>query len=169
MPRRSAGLLCYRRTGSGIEVLLVHPGGPFWAAKDDGAWSIPKGEIAPDEDPLRAAQREFAEELNATADGPFVPLEAVRQAGGKVVIAWACEADVDVSAFTSNTFSMEWPPRSGTMREFPEVDRAEWFPLATARQKILKGQTPLLDQVEAMIRTRPDRRTSRIDPETELG
>src|SRR5687767_10357865 len=115
MRLRSAGLLCYRRTGAHLGVLLVHPGGPFWARKDDGAWSIPKGEIGADEDPLRAAQREFTEELNMTPEGPFVPLEPVRQGGGKVVIAWACEGNFDVSTFKSNTFSMEWPPRSGQM------------------------------------------------------
>ena len=153
MPLRSAGLLCYRRTGAHLEVLLVHPGGPFWARKDDGAWSIPKGEIAADEDPLLAAQREFAEELGVKPGGPFVALEPVRQAGGKVVVAWAFEGDLDVSTITSNSFSMEWPPRSGELREFPEVDRAEWFPTEEARRKILRGQAPLLDQLAESVRT----------------
>jgi predicted NUDIX family NTP pyrophosphohydrolase len=151
MPVRSAGLLCHRRSAGQLEVLLVHPGGPFWATKDDGAWSIPKGEIDADEDPLEAAQREFMEELGATPEGTFLPLEPVRQAGGKVVVAWAFEGDLDVSAITSSTFSMEWPPRSGQVREFPEVDRAAWFPIEEARRKILKGQMPLLDQLVAKL------------------
>jgi predicted NUDIX family NTP pyrophosphohydrolase len=148
MAKTSAGLLLHRKADAGLEVLLVHPGGPLWAKKDDGAWSIPKGELAPGEDPLAAAQREFHEETGLTVDGYFVPLNPVKQSGGKIVYAWAVEAPgLDPSAIRSNTFSLEWPPRSGKSQEFPEVDRAAWFPLAEARDKILKGQLPLLDQL----------------------
>ena len=147
MPKKSAGLLLYRRNSSGLEVLLVHPGGPFWAKKDDGCWSIPKGEFGDDEEPLAAAKREFEEELGAQAAGDFIPLEPIRQPGGKLVYAWAVRGDFDVSRLKSNTFSMEWPPRSGKLLEFPEVDRAGWFGMNAARRKILKGQTPLLDQL----------------------
>jgi len=147
MPKKSAGLLLYRVNTSGLEVLLVHPGGPFWAKKDDGCWSIPKGEFGDDEEPLAAAKREFEEELGAQAAGDFIPLEPIRQPGGKLVYAWAVRGDFDVSRLKSNTFSMEWPPRSGKLLEFPEVDRAGWFGMNAARRKILKGQTPLLDQL----------------------
>ncbi len=145
MAKRSAGLLVFRFDGAQLEVLLVHPGGPFWANKDEGAWSIPKGEFDDLEDPLAAAKREFEEELGNVPEGDFLPLEPVKQAGGKTVVAWAIEADFDVRAMTSNTFRMEWPPRSGRMQEFPEVDRAAWFAGEQARRKILKGQLPLLD------------------------
>jgi len=147
MAKQSAGLLLFRWRAAELEVLLVHPGGPFWAKKDDGAWSIPKGEIDEGEDPLAAARREVAEELGVALDGPFMPLEPVRQAGGKVVHAWAIEADVDPATITSNTFHMEWPPRSGRRQTFPEVDRAAWFTIGQARSKILRGQLPLLDAV----------------------
>jgi predicted NUDIX family NTP pyrophosphohydrolase len=146
MPKQSAGLLLYRNVYGSLEVFLVHPGGPFWAKKDDGAWSIPKGEIAEGEDALQAAKREFREETGFAADGTFEALEPVKQAGGKTVYAWSIEGDVDASAIGSNTFSMEWPPRSGKMQEFAEVDRGGWFDLAVARKKILKGQIPLLEQ-----------------------
>ena len=142
MPRTSAGLLLYRRTPGWIEVFLVHPGGPFWAKKDAGAWSIPKGEYVPGEDPLDAARREFAEETGIVPDGELVELGVVKQAGGKIVTAWAFEGDCDAAAIRSNTFTMEWPPKSGRQQEFPEVDRAEWFDLETAAGKILKGQLP---------------------------
>ena len=147
MPKRSAGLVLFRqREGDEIEVLLVHPGGPFWAKKDLGAWSIPKGEHADDEDPLAAARREFAEELGqAPPDGEPVPLGEVRQKGGKRVVAWALEGDLDPATVASNTFEIEWPPRSGRLQEFPEVDRAEWFSLEEARRRILEGQIPLLE------------------------
>lgn len=145
MPRQSAGLLLFRRRAGELEVLLVHPGGPFWAKKDEGAWSIPKGEIDQDEDPLAAAKREVAEELGVAPDGDFMPLAPVRQPGGKIVQAWALEADIDAAAITSNTFQMEWPPRSGRQQAFPEVDRAAWFTISGARSKILRGQLPLLD------------------------
>jgi predicted NUDIX family NTP pyrophosphohydrolase len=149
MARRSAGILLHRPGAAGPEVLLVHPGGPFWAKRDDGAWSIPKGEHDDGEDPLACARREFAEELGSPPpdDGQPLELGEVRQRGGKVVRAWAIEGDLDATATTSNTFTMEWPPRSGAMREFPEIDRAEWFALDAARAKILPAQAPLLDRL----------------------
>jgi predicted NUDIX family NTP pyrophosphohydrolase len=150
-PNQSAGLLLYRRSGGELEVLLVHPGGPFWARKDEGAWSIPKGEFAAEEDPLEAARREFAEETGRHADGEFIELEPVRQPGGKLVLAWALEADLDPAGFQSNTFTMEWPPRSGRRQAFPEIDRAEWFAIDAARRKILRGQLPLLTQLAARL------------------
>jgi predicted NUDIX family NTP pyrophosphohydrolase len=145
--KKSAGLLAFRERAGGLEVLLVHPGGPFWAKKDEGAWSIPKGEIADNEEPLAAAQREFAEECGVAPEGDFIPLGSVKQAGGKQVFAWAFRFEFDPATLRSNTFSMEWPPKSGKQREFPEVDRAEWFTLDAARVKILKGQAPLLDEL----------------------
>jgi predicted NUDIX family NTP pyrophosphohydrolase len=147
MAKTSAGLLVFRRGGGRIEVLLVHPGGPFWKNKDDGAWSIPKGEYDPGEDPLSAARREFEEETGIAPAGEFLALREVRQAGGKVVRAWALEADYDCAAMRSNTFEMEWPPRSGRKQSFPEVDRAAWFALDEARVKILSGQVPLLEEL----------------------
>jgi predicted NUDIX family NTP pyrophosphohydrolase len=150
VPKKSAGLLLFRRR-EGLEVLLVHPGGPLWAKKDEGAWSIPKGEIDADEDPLAAARREFEEELGSSVTGDFVTLAPIRQASGKLVYAWAVEADFDTATFTSGTFSMEWPPRSGRQQEFPEVDRAEWFTIDEAKRKINKGQVPLLDECEQLI------------------
>lgn len=146
MPKKSAGLLLFRRRDR-LEVLLVHPGGPLWAKKDDGAWSIPKGEIDADEDPLRAARREFAEELGDDVSGEFIALHPIRQASGKLVYAWAIESEFDTATFRSDTFSMEWPPRSGRQQDFPEVDRVEWFAIGSARQKINKGQVPLLDEL----------------------
>jgi predicted NUDIX family NTP pyrophosphohydrolase len=139
----------YRRRAGALEVFLVHPGGPFWARKDAGAWSIPKGEIDPTEEPLAAARREFAEETGLAAEGAFRPLAPVTQAGGKIVQAWAVEGDLDPSALQSNTFSIEWPPRSGRQRTFPEVDRAAWFSLAVAREKINPAQAALLDELAA--------------------
>ena len=147
MVKRSAGLLLFRESAAGLEVLLVHPGGPFWAKKDDGAWSIPKGEFGDDEEALTAAKREFEEEMGAPPAGEFIPLEPVRQPGGKLVFAWALQADFDTSRLKSNMFSMEWPPKSGRQQEFPEIERAGWFPLELARVKILKGQAGLLDQL----------------------
>jgi predicted NUDIX family NTP pyrophosphohydrolase len=144
MPK-SAGVLLYRRPPGGLEVFLVHPGGPFWAKKDLGAWSIPKGEIEDDEDPLAAAKREFTEETGFVVEGEFRPLAPLRQRSGKVIFAWAVEGDCDPAQLRSNTFELEWPPKSGRRREFPEVDRAAWFDLDEARRRILKGQAPFLD------------------------
>jgi predicted NUDIX family NTP pyrophosphohydrolase len=142
----SAGILAYRRTVNSVLVLLVHPGGPFWRNKDDGAWSIPKGEIGAKEDPEAAARREFAEELGPSATiGPLRPLGEVVQRGGKRVVAFAGEGDFDPAKLASNSFEIEWPPRSGRIQSFPEVDRAEWYDLETARTKILPGQVDLLD------------------------
>ncbi|MHC2439717.1 NUDIX domain-containing protein [Bradyrhizobium sp. USDA 4451] len=143
MPQRSAGLLMFRRR-HGLEVLLVHPGGPFWARKDDGAWSIPKGLHEEGEDPLIAAQREFEEETGQRPVGSFIALGSFRQPSGKHVSAWAFEGDFDLAAFRSNTFKMEWPPRSGRLAEFPEADRAGWFALNEAFRKITRGQLALL-------------------------
>jgi predicted NUDIX family NTP pyrophosphohydrolase len=155
VPKLSAGLLVYRRTDGGIEVLLVHPGGPFWTKKDDGAWSVPKGEYEPDEDPLQVALREFEEETGQPppdhSDAEW--LGEQRQPSGKVVSVWAIEGDVDVSEVRSNTFEMEWPPRSGRTREFPEVDRADWFDLDQARRKLLRGQVGFLDRISELSET----------------
>ena len=147
MRKRSAGLLLYRFRKDALQVLLVHPGGPFWAKKDTGAWSIPKGEAEAEEDLLQAAKREFEEETGSAVDGSFRVLVPVTQPSGKVVHAWAVEGNCDADAISSSTFSMEWPPRSGRLQDFPEVDRADWFDLATARRKISKGQIGLLDQL----------------------
>ncbi len=155
MPKLSAGLLLHRRGRAGLEVLLVHPGGPFWARRDDGAWSIPKGEHGAGEDPLAAARREFREELGLDPPpGEPVPLGELRQPGGKVVSAWALEGDLDVAEVRSGTFEMEWPPRSGRLQRFPEVDRAAWFTLEEARGKILAGQAGFLDRLEEALRPR---------------
>jgi predicted NUDIX family NTP pyrophosphohydrolase len=147
MSKKSAGLLLFRETAGGLEVLLVHPGGPFWARKEIGAWSIPKGEFTDPEEPLAAAKREFEEEIGAPAAGEFIPLEPVRQPSGKLVYAWAVRGDFDPSLLKSNSFSIEWPPKSGLQQEFPEVDRAGWFTLQAARVRILRGQAPFLDQL----------------------
>jgi len=154
MAKRSAGLLLFREGRRGLEVLLVHPGGPLWATKDDGAWSIPKGEFTDDEDPLEAARREFHEETGFVAGDEAIPLAPVRLPSRKVVHAWAVQGDVDPSALRSNTFTMEWPPKSGRGREFPEVDRAAWFPLAEARTKITRGQVSLLVELERVLAVR---------------
>ena len=148
MPRVSAGLLMYRRRPAGLEVLLVHPGGPFWANKDLGAWTIPKGEVAEGEDELATARREFAEETGLEPGGELLPLGSIRQKGGKLVHAWAFEGDADAAAIRSNTYRVEWPPRSGQWRTFPEVDRAEWFPLDEARRRINSAQAELIDTLE---------------------
>jgi predicted NUDIX family NTP pyrophosphohydrolase len=147
MKRQSAGLLMFRRRGASLEFLLVHPGGPFFQRKDLGAWSIPKGEYQDGEEPLEAAKREFAEETGIVPLGEFLPLGEVEQSGGKIVTAWAFEGNCEADKIRSNTFSIEWPPKSGKMREFPEVDRAEWFPLELARTKILNAQAAFLDRV----------------------
>jgi predicted NUDIX family NTP pyrophosphohydrolase len=150
MPTRSAGILLHRGGADGREVLLVHPGGPFWAKRDDGAWSIPKGEYGPDEDPRLAARREFEEELGSAlpGDAELRELGEVRQKNGKLVVAWAVEGDLDATAARSNTFELEWPPRSGRRQEFPEIDRAEWFAVARAREKLLPAQVAFLDRLE---------------------
>jgi predicted NUDIX family NTP pyrophosphohydrolase len=149
--KRSAGILLYRKRGETLEVLLVHPGGPFWAKKDEGAWSIPKGEHAPDEDPLAAARREFAEELGSPATGAAVALGEVKQKGGKIVAAWGVQGDLDPAKITSNTFEMEWPPRSGRRQSFPEVDRVEWFSPDAARPKLNPAQHAFLERLISLL------------------
>ena len=151
MPKRSAGLLMYRQTHGGIELLLVHPGGPFWARKDWGAWSIPKGEYGEGEDPLTAARREFEEETGARAHGDFLALGDIVQAGRKIVTAWAVEGDFDPATLKSNEFKLDWPPKSGRTASFPEVDRAEWFAPAEARRKILPGQSEFIARLLTVI------------------
>jgi predicted NUDIX family NTP pyrophosphohydrolase len=151
--KRSAGIVLYRRSAEGLEVLLGHMGGPFWARKDAGAWSIPKGECEPDEESLAAARREFQEELGLPApDGDLVELGEVRQSGGKVVTAWALAGDLDPADVVPGTFEMEWPRGSGKLKEFPEIDRAAWFDLATAEEKIVAGQRPLLGRLAELVR-----------------
>lgn len=145
--KQSAGILLYRMRKKTPEFFLVHPGGPFFAKKDAGSWSIPKGEFDNNEDPLEVAQREFQEETGQTIEGEFLALAPVKQKGGKTVFAWAVEGDVNADAITSNTFTIEWPPRSGKMREFPEVDRGEWFGLSAAKGKINPAQLALLDEL----------------------
>lgn len=152
--KKSAGLLPYRITQGAIEVFLVHPGGPFWAKKDDGAWSIAKGEFEEEEDAFDAATREFQEETGIRIEGDFIPLEPVRQPSGKVVYAWGVEADCDATTIRSNTFAMEWPPGSGREQQFPEIDRAAWFDTITARAKILKGQVGCIEQLVALVSKR---------------
>ncbi len=148
MARLSAGVLLYRTRDDVVEVLIAHPGGPFWARRDDGVWSIPKGEHADGEDPWTAAQREFSEELGlAVPAGPRLDLGTLKQPSGKVVTAFAVHADLDITGARSNTFLLEWPKGSGTMREFPEVDRVDWLPVAQARAKLLKGQRAFLDRL----------------------
>ncbi len=151
MPKQSAGLLIYRRRNDRTEVFLVHPGGPLWQNKDRGAWSIPKGEFTPPEDPLDAAQRELHEETGHQVNGPFLPLEPIKQNSGKIVHAWAVAADLDADQIQSNTFSMEWPPRSGKMQDFPEVDRAAWFDFDAAMEKIIEAQQGLLKQLSQIL------------------
>ena len=151
MAKTSAGILLYRQRTTGLEVFLVHPGGPLWAHKDLGAWSIPKGEFDSGEDAFAAAKREFAEETGNEIEGEFLELTPVKQPSGKVVYAWAVRGDIDAAAIHSNTFRMQWPPKSGRYEEFPEVDRGEWFALPIATQKITVGQRPLLQQLEALL------------------
>jgi predicted NUDIX family NTP pyrophosphohydrolase len=151
MPKQAAGILLYRRGPSGLEVLLAHPGGPLWARKDYGAWTLPKGQFSDGELPLDAAKREFEEEMGSAPAGDFQSLGTLKQPSGKVIHAWAAESDFDCANVKSNLFSMEWPPRSGQAAEFPEVDRAAWFSIAQARQKILKGQQPFLDRLLALL------------------
>lgn len=141
----------YRLGPSGPEVLLGHPGGPYWGRRDDGAWTVPKGECLAGEEPLAAARREFTEETGFTADGPFLPLGELRQKSGKRVAAWACEGTCDPATLRSNRFTLEWPPRSGRMCDFPEIDRAAWFPLDAARAKLIPAQVPFLDALQARL------------------
>ena len=149
--KKTAGLLLYRGRDSGLEVFLVHPGGPFRRKKDNGAWSIPKGEVEEGEDPLNAAKREFQEETGFSIEGNFIALTPLKQRGGKLVCAWAVKADCDADAIKSNMFSMEWPPRSGKRQEFPEVDRAGWFTIDVAKEKILAGQLAFLEELQRTI------------------
>jgi predicted NUDIX family NTP pyrophosphohydrolase len=151
MAKTSAGLLMYRRRGTQIEFLLVHPGGPFWKNKDAGAWTIPKGEVEPGEDAVVTAKREFQEELGLAAQGTFTELHPVKQKSGKIVQAWAFEGDCDPRQIVSNTFTIEWPPRSGNMAAFPEVDRVEFFALTEARQKINPAQISFLDEIVRLL------------------
>jgi predicted NUDIX family NTP pyrophosphohydrolase len=152
MAARSAGTLVYRKRAEAVEVLLVHPGGPFWQKRDLGAWSIPKGEYADHEDAEATARREFTEETGWTIAGEMTPLGDIRQKAGKTVTAFAAECDFDPATLASNSFEMEWPPRSGRVASFPEVDRAGWFSLADAHEKIIEGQRPLLDRLEEFLR-----------------
>jgi predicted NUDIX family NTP pyrophosphohydrolase len=149
--KKTAGLLLYRIRDSAVEVFLVHPGGPFWAKKDAGAWSIPKGEFADDEQPLSAAKREFQEETGFSMEGNFMALAPLKQRSGKLVYAWALEGDCDAGAIKSNLFSMEWPPRSGNRKEYPEVDRASWFTLESAKRKIVPGQIGFLEELQQIL------------------
>jgi len=149
--KKSAGILMYRVRESGLEVLLVHPGGPFWAKKDEGSWSIPKGEFEEGEDPLSTAKREFQEETGFLVEGNFITLTPLKQPSGKLVYAWGIKGDCDAEAIKSNMFSMEWPPRSGKRQEFPEVDRAGWFTLEVAKEKILTGQAGFLEELRPMV------------------
>jgi predicted NUDIX family NTP pyrophosphohydrolase len=153
MPKTSAGLLMYRLTNGSIEVLLVHPGGPFWSRKDAGAWFLPKGEIEEHEDPLAAARREFHEETGVDANGPVTPLGETKHKSGKRVLAWAIEGDWDTSTLRSNTFTMEWPPKSGRQQTFPEVDRAEFLPLDRAKQKIHEAESVFIDRLVDALRS----------------
>jgi predicted NUDIX family NTP pyrophosphohydrolase len=149
--KRSAGILLFRGRGPALEVLLAHPGGPFWRARDAGVWTIPKGGIDDGEDPLDAARREFNEETGFIATPPFLPLTPLRQRSGKTVLAWAAEGECDPARLTSLHFTMEWPPRSGQMQSFPEIDRAAWFAPDAARARILPGQQPFIDELERLL------------------
>jgi predicted NUDIX family NTP pyrophosphohydrolase len=151
MAKLSSGILLYRVRKAGPEVLLVHPGGPFFARKDAGSWTIPKGELNGEEEPLKAAIREFEEETGYKPSGNFTELRSVKQKGGKTVLCWAVTGDLDASEITSNTFEIEWPPHSGKMKSFPEIDKAAWFDLTTAREKMNEKQTAFLDQLEALL------------------
>ena len=149
--KESAGLLLYRVTETGIEVFLAHPGGPFWKNKDAGSWTIPKGEFTGKEEPLAAACREFCEETGYTPPGPFLPLTPVKQKSGKKVYAWAAEGDLSASEIVSNTFSLEWPPKSGLEKTFPEIDKGDWFDIASARIKINSAQVSFLDELPDLL------------------
>ncbi|MDB5385340.1 MAG: hypothetical protein JWM11_986 [Planctomycetaceae bacterium] len=151
MPKISAGLLMYRRPAGQLQVLLVHPGGPFFKNKDDGAWSIPKGEVEPNEDLLETAKREFKEELGITPSGSFIELTPVKQQGGKIVHAWAFQGECNPSSIVSNSFTMEWPPKSGRQMQFPEIDRADFFDTVVARRKINSAQIAFIEELERIV------------------
>jgi len=151
MPRKSAGILLYKIENKILKIFLVHPGGPFWAKKDDGAWSIPKGEFEDGEDPIDAAKREFEEETGIKISGDFIELKPVKQKSGKIVYAWAVEGDIDVSKIKSNEFEIEWPPKSGKMKTFPEIDKAAWFDLGEANKKIIEAQSSLIKELETKL------------------
>jgi predicted NUDIX family NTP pyrophosphohydrolase len=151
VPKMSAGILMFRKRGAALEVLPVHPGGPFWKNKDAGVWSIPKGEYAEDEEPLVAAKRELFEETGIEARGDLVPLGQIQQSSGKIVSGWAMEGDCSPEEIRSNTLAMEWPPKSGRMQQFPEIDRAEWFGVAEAKERMVKAQTAFLDRLVEQI------------------
>ena len=153
MPKQAAGILLYRQSPRGLEVLLAHPGGPLWARKDLGAWTIPKGQFGGDESALDAAKREFEEEMGSPPRGTFVELGSIKQPSGKIVHAFTAESNFDVATVKSNLFTLEWPPRSGKTGQFPEVDRAEWFAIDEARKRILKGQEPFLDRLLSLLRS----------------
>lgn len=160
--KQAAGLLLFRGNPGSLEVMLVHPGGPLWARKDEGAWSIPKGEVEPNEDALAAARREVEEETGARPSGTFIALAPVRQTGGKVVHVWAIESDFDPATLKSNLFEMEWPPKSGNRRSFPEVDRAAWFDLGTAERKILPSQAIVLQHLQERLRGTVEQRAQTV-------
>ena len=151
MAKKSAGILLYRFQNKNLEVFLVHPGGPFWAKKDDGAWSIPKGEFEDDEEPLTAAKREFEEETGLKISGGFIELNPVKQKGGKMVYAWAVEGNMDPAKIKSNNFEIEWPPGSGKMKAFPEIDNAEWFNMNNAKKKIIEAQSSFIEDLESKL------------------
>jgi predicted NUDIX family NTP pyrophosphohydrolase len=151
VPKQAAGILLYRRGRTGLEVLLAHPGGPLWARKDAASWTLPKGQFTDGELPLDAAKREFEEEMGTAPSGDFQPLGTVKQPSGKIIHAWTAESDFDTTTVKSNLFSMQWPPKSGRMGEFPEVDRAGWFSIEEARAKIIKGQAPFLERLLALL------------------
>ena len=151
MSQKSAGIVLYRIQNSSIEVFLVHPGGPYWAKKDDGAWSIPKGEFDENEEPLEAARREFQEETGIQISGEFIQLNPVKQKGGKMVYAWAVKGDIDPAKIKSNSFEIEWPPMSGKMKSFPEIDKAAWFHLSEAQKKIIEAQSAFIKELESKI------------------
>lgn len=155
MTKRSAGILLFRRVDDALKVLLVHPGGPYWRHKDEGAWSIPKGLIGEGEEPLLAAKREFLEETGTTLEGAFIDLGEFRQPSGKRLRVFALEADLDLASFTSNTFQIEWPPKSGRFADFPEADRADWFTFENAARKLTRGQQPLLDALFRVLSRTP--------------
>lgn len=165
MAKQSAGLLLYKRNGKDLQVLLVHPGGPFWAKKDTASWSIPKGEFIEGEDPQAAAQREFREELGLTPpEGQTIDLGSATQSSGKVIYIWAQESDLDISTMKSNTFEMQWPPKSGQMQRFPEADKAAWLTLGEAKVKIIKGQVPFLERLAEQLGQKIDSEPSGEQP-----